>query len=258
MKICVDSCSEGQFSVVNYTKYGQPFTNMLTIIPFSLDGYDQYSHYIGLQTNLGLPQAVFQTSWDPAKFDRIFKYNQASMPVFYQSPVIDPYPRMNSSLLLMPMRESDSFTRLSLGDSPDNESNLLISPFEPSFLHLEKKLSSPTSTELPKLQTESKLENLRLEYACDNPSSIVFILSLRGIVLYASPKGLRSILEFVPTDIVGFNLGNIIHPADFIYFLRELRESENSVNIMCRMRKSSSGYTFIKLFGHVYMILTRG
>jgi hypothetical protein len=61
MKICVDERQEGQFTLVNYKKNGEPFLNHLTMIPISFSETKEITHYIGLQIDLiQQPQAILK------------------------------------------------------------------------------------------------------------------------------------------------------------------------------------------------------
>lgn len=45
-------CDEAQVSLINYRKSGQPFINLLTIIPVSTDGSDGCTFFVGFQIDL--------------------------------------------------------------------------------------------------------------------------------------------------------------------------------------------------------------
>ncbi|KAJ3361918.1 blue light receptor [Kappamyces sp. JEL0680] len=52
MKRCVLERNEGQFTLVNYKKSGEPFLNHVTMIPLALGGSKEFTHIIGLQIDL--------------------------------------------------------------------------------------------------------------------------------------------------------------------------------------------------------------
>lgn len=61
LKATIDQRGEGQFTLVNYKKNGEPFLNHLTLIPIRLNGGSEFSHYIGLQIDLiAQPQAIMR------------------------------------------------------------------------------------------------------------------------------------------------------------------------------------------------------
>jgi PAS domain len=61
LKATIEQRGEGQFTLVNYKKNGEPFLNHLTVIPIKLYGGTEYSHYIGLQIDLiAQPQAIMK------------------------------------------------------------------------------------------------------------------------------------------------------------------------------------------------------
>jgi len=66
LKSCVTSHTEAQISLINYRKGGQPFMNLLTVIPI-FDDAGELSHCVGLQVDLvENPGSV--NSKNPGKF----------------------------------------------------------------------------------------------------------------------------------------------------------------------------------------------
>ena len=51
LKSMIESLSEAQISVINYRKGGQPFMNLLTMIPITYDS-DEIKYYVGFQVDL--------------------------------------------------------------------------------------------------------------------------------------------------------------------------------------------------------------
>jgi hypothetical protein len=51
LKNCISSQAEAQISLINYRKGGQPFMNLLTMIPI-LDEVGETAHFVGFQVDL--------------------------------------------------------------------------------------------------------------------------------------------------------------------------------------------------------------
>ncbi|PWZ01314.1 hypothetical protein BCV70DRAFT_225643 [Testicularia cyperi] len=110
-----------------------------------------------------------------------------------------------------------------------------------------------------------------------NSHDLVFVLSLKGTVLYMSPSALR-ILGFLPEEIVGRPLVDFCHPADVGPFSRELKEAitniapggdgdsgdvaaasisaagvkpQRRVDLIMRMACKSGGFSLIETTGRV-------
>ncbi|EPQ32249.1 uncharacterized protein PFL1_00446 [Pseudozyma flocculosa PF-1] len=100
-----------------------------------------------------------------------------------------------------------------------------------------------------------------------NSHDLVFVLSLKGTVLYISPS-VERILGFLQEEIIGRALIDFCHPADIGPFSRELKESttvpageEDSgsegappkaspkVNLIMRMNVKGGGYNLIEATG---------
>jgi len=65
MKACVVARQECQFSLVNYKKSGEPFINLVTIIPISLKDDGVVTHFIGFQIDLiQQPDSILQRMRD--------------------------------------------------------------------------------------------------------------------------------------------------------------------------------------------------
>ncbi|KAJ3278600.1 blue light receptor [Borealophlyctis nickersoniae] len=80
------------------------------------------------------------------------------------------------------------------------------------------------------------------------------ILSLRGLILYASPQASKKVLEYGADELMGHPLSEFVHPADLVSVMRELRTTTpgDGVNIICRFRRKFSGYIYMEINGHIY------
>lgn len=79
------------------------------------------------------------------------------------------------------------------------------------------------------------------------------MLSLKGLFLYLSPA-CKSVLEYDPTELVGTALSAVCHPSDIVPVTRELKDSAGgaSVNVVYRIRRKNSGYTWFESHGSLH------
>ncbi|TPX38215.1 hypothetical protein SmJEL517_g00414 [Synchytrium microbalum] len=65
MRQAVEETKECQFTLINYKKSGEPFINLITVIPISLHRLDQVDFFVGLQIDLvDQPQAILNKMKD--------------------------------------------------------------------------------------------------------------------------------------------------------------------------------------------------
>jgi hypothetical protein len=69
IKNMINQRQEAQISVINYRKGGQPFMNLLTMIPITWDS-DEVKYYVGFQVDL-VEQPTSITNKNPGEFDSI-------------------------------------------------------------------------------------------------------------------------------------------------------------------------------------------
>jgi PAS domain S-box-containing protein len=93
----------------------------------------------------------------------------------------------------------------------------------------------------------------------ENADDVVHVLSLKGLFLYLSPSCKR-ILEYDSTELVGSSVSSICHPSDIVPVTRELKDttSGNSVNIVFRIRRKHSGYTWFESHGSLFVEAGKG
>ncbi|KAI9654690.1 MAG: blue light receptor [Alyxoria varia] len=212
----VTSRREAQVSLINYRKGGQPFMNLLTIIPVSYEANGQErKFYVGFQVDLvEKPHAVTN------------KNNDGSYAVNYQRG------------LTMPRYV---FTG---ADKPGAtvESGQTISRDEVSTV-----LSTIGSgeSELSKRIWDKML--------LENTDDVVFVLSLKGLFLYLSPSSKR-ILEYDSTELMGTALSSVCHPSDIVPVTRELKDTTSGapVSAVFRIRRKNSGYTWFEGHGALH------
>jgi len=84
----------------------------------------------------------------------------------------------------------------------------------------------------------------------ENTDDIVHVLSLKGLFLYLSPA-CQNVLEYDPSELVGTALSAVCHPSDIVPVTRELKDSSSgaAVNIVYRIRRKNTGYTWFEAHG---------
>ncbi|KAK4939583.1 hypothetical protein LTR10_020189 [Elasticomyces elasticus] len=207
---------EGQLSLINYRKGGQPFMNLLTMIPIQFDSED-YKFYVGFQVDLvEQPGSVSRRNPD-GSYE--INYNRSSLPAYTLPAAPDP---------------SQGLHDLSQGQTvPRDEVSKVLTTIGRGDTELSKQL----------------WDKILLE----NTDDVVHVLSLKGLFLYLSPA-CRRILEYDARELVGTALSTVCHPSDIVPVTRELKDSSNGspVNVVYRIRRKFSGYTWFEAHGGLH------
>ena len=87
----------------------------------------------------------------------------------------------------------------------------------------------------------------------ENTDDVVHVLSLKGLFLYLSPSS-RKVLEYDSSELVGTALSSVCHPSDIVPVTRELKDTSTgaSVNVVFRVRRKHSGYTWFESHGSLH------
>jgi PAS domain S-box-containing protein len=93
----------------------------------------------------------------------------------------------------------------------------------------------------------------------ENTDDVVHVLSLKGLFLYLSPS-CKKVLEYEAADLVGNSLSTVCHPSDIVPVTRELKDTTtgNPVNIVFRIRRKNSGYTWFESHGSLFVEQGKG
>ncbi|OZJ03921.1 hypothetical protein BZG36_03618, partial [Bifiguratus adelaidae] len=224
MKMHMLQGKECQASVINYRKGGQPFINLVTVIPIAWDS-DEIAYFIGLQVDLvEQPNAILE------------KMKYGTYAVNYQMMNIPPY--IPGDFVTEPV---DDYFR----DIPT------ATPF-PATPEVFDLIGSNNDHE-----SSRRLWNRML---LDQSDSFVHVLSLKGIFLYCSAAS-RKLLEYEPDELIGRSLSAICHPSDIVPVMRELKEAStgnDNVNLVYRIRRKNSGYMWIECQGKLHLEQGKG
>ena len=202
---------EAQRSLINYRKGGQPFMNLLTMIPITGEDDIEIKYYVGLQVDLlANPSSV--ESKNPGGLYTI-NYSQSKLPQYVWHPP----------------------DRSQLGDSGQTISRDDVSTVLSS-------INTNTESELTKRMWDKVL--------LENTDDVVHVLSLKGLFLYLSPS-CRKVLEYDASELVGTALSSVCHPSDIVPVTRELKDASTgaAVNVVFRIRRKKSGYTWFESHG---------
>lgn len=221
LKTKIQDGRECQQGLINYRKGGKPFLNLLTMIPIPWDT-KEIRYFIGFQIDLvECPDAIAGTE------------KKGTFPVNYKHSDIGQYiwqpPPSNTW-------DPESGQTLGLDDV-----STLLQQLKPGA----------TLSDWHKQSWDKML--------LENTDDVVHVLSLKGLFLYLSPS-CKKILEYDPNELVGNPISSICHPSDIVPITRELKDTavEKYVNIVFRVRRKQSGYTWFESHGSLFVEQGKG
>lgn len=202
---------EAQRSLINYRKGGQPFMNLLTMIPITGEDDEEIKYYVGFQVDL--VEKPTSVGGKNASGLYTVDYSQGMLPQYVWQPPDG-------------TRRADSGQTI----SRDDVSTVLSS------------INTSTESELTKRMWDKVL--------LENTDDVVHVLSLKGLFLYLSPSS-RKVLEYDASELVGTALSSVCHPSDIVPVTRELKDTSitAAVNVVFRIRRKKSGYTWFESHG---------
>ncbi|KAJ3157444.1 serine/threonine-protein kinase HAL4/sat4 [Geranomyces michiganensis] len=263
LKTSVDRQMECQFINVNYKKGGQPFVNLITIVPLcNANGKPEY--FVGFQVDLmqqagiqlrGAPDGSYVMDFPEPSTGGILA-RKAVRPCGGPNPgpAVTPGPDVTAGYLadflniagtklpddpLLPACEEQ--------DDGDTEDDDIDGAFSVPFMRLDN-LESPDSTRgddspSPASTTSSTRENPYGDFPVSQitpapaPEEVsyhdlvnaspdfVHILSSRGIILFASACPVLRETGWDPASLLGTNIVDHCHPADAMLLMREIKQS---------------------------------
>ncbi|KAK4509061.1 uncharacterized protein ATC70_007411 [Mucor velutinosus] len=221
---------EHQASIINYRKGGQPFVNLITVIPICNDN-NEVAFFVGLQVDLvEQPNAILE------------KMKDGTYMVNYQQMNIPPY-IPGSSFSSEPV--DDYFREL------------------PTTAPASSTLASPEILELVNCagDNEQQLQQEWNKLLLDQSEDFIHVLSLKGFFLYCS-RSSSHLLEHDPEELVGHPLSSICHPSDIVPVMREIKEAASNadkvVNLIFRVRRKYSGYMWMECQGKIHVDQSKG
>ncbi|KAJ3248081.1 blue light receptor [Chytriomyces hyalinus] len=218
---------ECQFSLINYRKSGEPFINLITIIPLFAPGTSNVEYFVGFQVDLvEQPRAILGRCKE-GNYVAGYKNLEEHAPR-----EVDP-----RGVIVEDSYASEGGSA-SGGNGPagmGSGSSSIIA----SASHLSRNLLP-----IPDNIAESVVDG----------GDFVFLLSLRARFLYVPPKASVELLGFQASEVNGKKLQDHVHPADLLSAIRELRSAKvgSVINFLCRFRKRSGGFIYLDVNGHIF------
>ncbi|KAL7793133.1 blue light photoreceptor BLR1 [Trichoderma ceciliae] len=220
LKRMIQEGREVQQSLINYRKGGKPFLNLLTMIPIPWDT-DEIRYFIGFQIDLvECPDAISGQEMGGVKVN--YKHSDIGQYI-WTPPVSNQWEPENGQTLGV------------------DDVSTLLQQFNPNGLVSDWHKQS--------------WDKMLLE----NTDDVVHVISLKGLFLYLSPSCKR-VLEYDAVDLVGNSLSSVCHPSDIVPVTRELKDATTGshVNIVFRIRRKQSGYTWFESHGSLFVDQGRG
>ncbi|KAH8718004.1 White collar 1 protein [Beauveria bassiana] len=220
LKQMIQERQEVQQSLINYRKGGKPFLNLLTMIPIPWDT-DEVRYFIGFQIDLvECPDAIAGSEFGGVAVN----YKHSDIGQYIWTPPSSAF------------WEADNGQTLGVDDV-----STILQQFNAKGIASDWHRQS---------WDKMLLEN------CDD---VIQVLSLKGLFLYLSPACKR-VLEYDAAELVGNSLSSICHPSDIVPVTRELKDATtgDQVNIVFRIRRKQSGYTWFESHGSLYVEQGKG
>ncbi|OJD19881.1 hypothetical protein AJ78_00241 [Emergomyces pasteurianus Ep9510] len=218
LKLKINARSEVQECLVNYRKGGQPFLNLLSVIPIRWLS-DDYNFIVGFQLDLvESPQAVTRKNGDGSYTVNYRKWELA--PNIY-----DPGGTISSR----------------------NE-----------YLSLEHQGHVNININKARVQNPVPVRTSWDKMLLGSSEFLFHIISTTGVFVYVTPST-STILEYEPEELNGSTISSICHPCDIVTVIREFRDNEpgSVVNLLYRIQRKISGYTWFESLGYVYIESTQ-
>ncbi|KAI7899155.1 uncharacterized protein BX663DRAFT_518675 [Cokeromyces recurvatus] len=262
---------ESQCSIINYRKTGQPFVNLLTVIPITaFDSSDEIDYFVGLQVDLvEQPNAIFQSMKDGTY---IVNYRNSTIPpsIFNYCPdknntdniEIEEWYRPNTDqnrltpqLLCNTTQQNTISSNMVNSDIPSfntqNNQSHVITPskdlIESPIIDIETLIKEASTG-------EGKYRKYWHELLLEEAPDFVHVLTIKGVFLFCS-ESTKALLEYDPSELVGKSLKSVCHPSDITTVMRELKQASTSqpstpiVNLIYRIRRKHSGYIWFECYG---------
>lgn len=213
---------EVQQSLINYRKGGKPFLNLLTMIPIPWDDPNEIRYIVGFQIDLVECPDAIASGRELGGVQVNYKHSDIGQYIWTPP---------NSG-----QWDQDNGQTLGVDDV-----STLLQQFNPKGVVSDWHKQS--------------WDKMLLE----NTDDVVHVLSLKGLFLYLSPS-CKKVLEYDAAELAGNSLSTVCHPSDIVPVTRELKETAagNPVNIVFRIRRKNSGYTWFESHGSLFVEQGKG
>ncbi|EGG12172.1 putative white collar 1 photoreceptor [Melampsora larici-populina 98AG31] len=203
MKAHIMAGKESQSSIINYRKNGQPFVNLVTVIPIQW-GSDEVTYYIGFQVDLiQQPNAIMAN-----------KGNGTYMAHSFTGEAERPPASIPESDKIQEIRE---IRPLPAPPLPPQPTGTVIQNPAPV---ISRRVSALPDTRSLKSDFKTVLYQNH---------DVVMVVSLKGTLFYVS-SACRKMLEYEEEDLVNQNISSFCHSGDLTGVLRQLKEVGNTAH----------------------------
>ncbi|KPV72783.1 uncharacterized protein RHOBADRAFT_38883 [Rhodotorula graminis WP1] len=228
---------ESQSSLINYTKSGRPFINLVTIIPICWDT-EEIAYFVGFQVDLvDQPNAILDRMRDGSY---VVNYSLQR-------------PRNGGGSVAGSVSSAGTVAPQTVKPTPG--AAMGGAGGEPSTKTDDELLNIVMGRGAGALELEPDkraFNKLLLGHADD----FIHVLSLKGSLLYCSPAVAR-VLEYEASELVGATLSSLCHPSDVVPVMRQLKDASSASNphvrLLYRIRRKHSGYVWIESIGKLHI-----
>ncbi|ODO09135.1 hypothetical protein I350_02735 [Cryptococcus amylolentus CBS 6273] len=226
LKRSLDAGKECQTSLINYRKGGDPFINLVTVVPIPWDGPD-IAYHVGFQIDLvDQPNKILNNM------------RNGSYTMDYTHSIAPEKP-------------------LSLADQEHGGQSMGLSP---DVLEVMGNRASALSN-----GTEEAGRMEWLKMVLDNTDDFVHALSLKGFFTYVTPS-IKRTLGYDPEDLLNKNVSEFAHPSDVVPLIRALKDATQitddatpkPVSLTYRMRRKNGGWVWVESMGRLVVEAGKG
>ncbi|WVQ73989.1 hypothetical protein IAR50_003570 [Cryptococcus sp. DSM 104548] len=232
LKRSLDAGKECQTSLINYRKGGDPFINLVTVVPIPWDGPD-IAYHVGFQIDLvDQPNKILNN--------------------------------MRNGAYTMDYTHSISPEKpLSIADQEHGAGQMGLSA---DVLEVMGNKASVFGTGTGAGTEEAgRMEWLKM--VLDNTDDFVHALSLKGFFTYVTPSIKRS-LGYTPEDLLNKNISEFAHPSDVVPLIRALKDATQitddatptpkPVSLVFRIRRKNGGWVWVESMGRLVVEAGKG
>ncbi|GAA5963319.1 hypothetical protein JCM21900_006555 [Sporobolomyces salmonicolor] len=274
MRTHIQAGKESQSSLINYTKAGRPFINLVTIVPICWDT-EEIAYFVGFQVDLvDQPNAILDRMRDGS-----YIVNYSLVGNAYSSQPTPPHPGTTVSMQSIEQAGAEQVDEWTQGEvtapaqmqtqqqqqdaQVTQRTGAGMAPAPTSMAELPE-LSEKTDEQLLGLVLRAGVGSLDAEVdkrafhklLLGHADDFVHVLSLKGSLLYCSPAVAR-VLEYEPSELVGSTLSSLCHPSDVVPVMRQLKDASSISNpivkLLYRIRRKHSGYVWIEASGKLHI-----
>ncbi|KAH6668609.1 GATA zinc finger protein [Plectosphaerella plurivora] len=213
---------EVQQSLINYRKGGKPFLNLLTMIPIPWDDPNEIRFFVGFQIDLVECPDAISSGQELGGVQINYKHSDIGQYI-WTPPTSSQWEPENGQTLGV------------------DDVSTLLQQFNPKGVVSDWHKQS--------------WDKMLLE----NTDDVVHVLSLKGLFMYVSPS-CKKVLEYDAAELAGNSLSTVCHPSDIVPVTRELKDTTpgSPVNIVFRIRRKHSGYTWFESHGSLFVEQGKG